>query len=461
MTAHRSSTASATLACAALASAALACAACGHGDGAQDDDPLAPISGTRLALQKYRYDDGTEHAVAGEFYDTQLHVQCRPGTWVDDVLRCVPVADDAVYVDPACTTLIGLGRTNPRPTYFVAHETRAAVGGPARLFRAGPRARPIAQYYAITDGACTGPTPVPVELLNYFEIGDELDGAALVAFHHDEIGEGRLGLWVRRTDDGVRIAAGLRDRDLDVACAPGYRSDGVVCEPAGAVPATLFRDPACSEPVVAVGSATQAPPTLARVIEPSGCASYHRIGRELSLPVYRREGASCTAVVAPAEGRLFSVDGALALPTLERSLEDLPDRRLRRVVLEHGGLRYLDGRMHDRETDLECRPRSLRDGIRCLPPSIPAATLFLDGCATVVRVAEVPQRACERVAFATTNRPFQLRAIGGLVTVPLSRIDNGNCVPYAIPPGMELRDLGPTIDIERFPGGVYFSERAQ
>ena len=56
--------------------AVLACAACG--DNLHRDDLFTAVSGSRLALQKYRYDDGTEQAVANEFYDTQIHTRCTP-----------------------------------------------------------------------------------------------------------------------------------------------------------------------------------------------------------------------------------------------------------------------------------------------------------------------------------------------------------------------------------------------
>ena len=99
----------------------VACAACG------DNLPAGPeliiaVSGTRLAVQKYRYDDGTELAVGNELYDTELHARCRSQRWIDDTVRCVPVVDEAVYSDAACTELVGLGRTIEKPTHFVAYD---------------------------------------------------------------------------------------------------------------------------------------------------------------------------------------------------------------------------------------------------------------------------------------------------------------------------------------------------
>jgi hypothetical protein len=434
------------------------CAACGD-DRHRVDDLITAVSGSRLAVQKYRYDDGTELAVASEAYDTQLHVRCRPQRWIDDALRCVPAVDDAVYVDAACTALVGLGRTITRPTHFLAYDNRATGAVPARVFRAGAATTRSMQQYAIVDGACVGPTPVPPEIMSFFELGDELDGSALVEFHDGDLGGGRLALQVRETEDGLRLPIGLRDRALDVACAPRLQGDGgVACEPSAASPAAYFRDAACSEPVVAAG-ATEVP-TIARVVELSGCARYYSVGRELSPPVYRRDGEACSPVVAPVEGRLFSVEAAIELPAIERSREDVRDRRLQRRVLDHDGLRFLDDRLFDTLTGAECTPRTLRDGIRCLPASVAAIGLFDAGCTTPVRVAELPQRMCERIAFATTNRPFELHGVGEPPSSPLFRRDPDGCKPYTGPAGTELRLLGPALDLTTFVSGIYFGERS-
>jgi hypothetical protein len=440
------------------------CAACGD-DAPRADEPLAAVSGTRLALQKYRYDDGTELAVANDFYDTELHVRCAPRLWVDGVVRCIPAVDDAAYLDPECTVLVGMGRTIPRPTHFLTYDMGVAGAVPTRVLRSGPATDPIAQYYTIADGACAGPTPVPAELTRFFEVGDEIDGAGLVAFHDRELGEGRLAVQIRETDDGLRVPSGLRDRELGAACVARFGSDGsLACEPVASAAAAVFRDPACREPVVPV--AATAVPAIARILAPSGCAIYHRVGGELppppataASPMYRRVGGTCTAMATPVEGRLYAVDAAIVLPALARSLEDAPDRRLQRVVLEHGGLRVLDDRLFDTASGGDCRPRILRDGVRCLPPTIASIGLFTEGCTTAVRVAEVPQRTCEPLAFATQNRPFQLRGIGELVAAPLFRLDGTACQPYTSPPGTELRGLGPPLDLTTFPAGLYFSER--
>lgn len=440
---------------------AIACAMCAACPACGDNAPAGPelitaVSGTRLSVQKYRYDDGTELAVGNELYDTELHARCRAQRWIDETVRCVPVVDEAVYSDAACTELIGLGRTVDRPTLFLAYDHRAGSAIAARLFRAGAQRAPISQSYAIADGACAGPTPVTLDSTNFFDMGDELDGAALMALHDGELGDGRLAVQLREADDGLRVPFGFVDRSLG-ACAPRFQSDGgMACEPLEAAPAVYFSDPACSVPAIAVGATV---PAIASVVEPSGCARYYRVGHELSPPVYRRDGAACTAVAA-LDGRVFSVDAPLELPALARSPEAAGGRRLQRVVLEHDGLRFLDDRLLDTQTGVPCSPRTLRDDIRCLPTSVVSIGLFTDACTTAVRVAELPRRTCEPIAFATTNRPFQLHDLTDPPPGPLSRRDADACRPYTAPADTELRGLGPPLDLTTFVGGIYFGERS-
>lgn len=443
---------------------------CGDDLHPATDDTFTARSGARLTLQKYRYDDGTELAVSAEFYDTGLHARCAPQPWSDGAVRCVPVADDAEYTDPGCTMPIGLARTIAKPSYFVAPDTAAGGAIATRVFRAGAAAPPIAQYYTRAGGACTGPLAVPSTLTSFFAVGDELDGGALVAFHDTELAAGRIGLVIRETDDGLRVATGLRDRQLGAACAATPEADGsVACEPAGAPAATLFGDPACNQPVVAAAAA----PAIARLVEPSGCASYHSVGAERPPPVYRRTGDACSPADAPG-ARMFSVGPAIELPAIGRAL-DAPGRRLRRVVLDLGvdptaspsadpaaaRLRVYDDRLFDTVLGADCRPRSIRGVIRCFPVTITAATLvFNAGCTSPVLVAEVPQHACEPPTYATSNRPFTIRPVGDRTPGPLFRLDGTTCTPYAGAPGNELRALGAPVDPTTFLGAIYYGERS-
>jgi hypothetical protein len=446
-----------------LALGALA-AGCGDNLATGDDDLLAARGGTRLALQKYRYDDGTELAATGEFFDPQLHARCSPQAWADGGVRCVPVADDAEFTDAACTARIGVGRTIEEPTHFVGHDGAPAGRVVTGVFRAGAATTPPAELWSIVGGACVGPSQAPAGQVHYFAIGDALDAAALVAFHDAELGDGRLALRVHETDDGVRVPFGLRDRALGGPCTAVRRGDGsVACEPEVAIAAAgYFADPECSEPLVAAAN----PPALTRVVEPSGCASYRRVAHEYWAPLaFRRDAAGCRLADVSSLGQLYALAGPIELAALGRAVEDA-DRRLHRVVLEVPGdagraLRFLDDRLLDTATGADCRPRSLRQTIRCLPASLaPGTTLFTAGCATPVPVVELPRQTCDRVAYASSNRPFQIRPIGDPVPSTMFRFDDaGGCQAYTGAPDTELHALGAAIDVAAFQSGLYFGER--
>jgi hypothetical protein len=445
------------------AAAALAGQGCGD-NLAGGDDLITAVGGTRLALQKYRYDDGTELAATGEFYDTALHVRCTPQGWADGAVRCVPVAEDAEYTDPGCTMAIGISRTIDNPTHFVGHDASTAGRVVNRVFRAGAQVAPITQTWVVVGGGCVGPTAIPQVPTNFFKLDDEVEPSALVEFHAGEVDRGgRLALQLRETDDGARVPFALRDRELG-ACTAVHRGDGsVVCEPSNAAPAIYFSDPACSQPVMATVAAE--PPAIARRIEPTGCASYHRVGREIASAtgIYRLDGNSCAPVGTNELGRVFELAGPLELAALDRAPEPAPagtgDRRLQRVVLDGGGLRFLDDRLLDTANQTECRPRNLRGAIRCVPSSVAVAPLFMVGCTVVLPIAELPARACEPPRYATTSRPFQIQRIGDTVATPAFQLDAGACKPYVAAPGTELRQLTGGIDPATFVEAIYFGER--
>lgn len=438
---------------------AIACAGCGD-NARRTDDPLAPVSGTRLTLQIYRYDDGTEQPATSEFYDTQLHARCSPLAWPDGALRCVPAADDAAFVDPGCTVLIGLGRTITNPTHFIVYDQHASGSRVAtHVFRAGGPAAGPTQIYSFVDGVCMGPTAVPLTISRFWAVSDEVDGDSLVAFHGQTLGDDRLGLQILRSDDGLSMPSGLVDRTLGAPCTPAFRADGsAVCQPANAAVAAFYRDPLCSIPAVAADDA--APPAIAEVADASGCASYHSVGSPLSAQIYRRDASGCAAVDSGAM-RMFSLGAPIELVDLERSVDQVPGHRIQRIALGGDGLHWFADRVFDTTTGADCQPRLLRDTYRCLPPNTTAAIALFDAaCTTQVRVAEVASPACAPLGFATTSRPFQLHAIGAPITDPLATMSDGTCAPYTGPPGTERRALGPALDLNGFPTAVYYGARA-
>lgn len=446
--------------CAALLAVVLAGAACG--DNARQEPVLTARSGSRLALQWYGYADGTRQPEANELYDTLLHTRCAVRPWEDGVVRCVPVADDAVFTDAACTTMIGRGLTIDEPTHFLVRALVDDEVRPVRLYQAGDEVDAVDQFFHQQGETCLGPFFNPPGI-TYHEVLGEIAAVDLVAIHDGELGDGRLALRVRETDDGVWLPLGLRDRELDVACTAVPRPDGgATCEPAEAAPAEYFRDPACAEPVVVVSE--EAPvPAIARLVEPAGCARYHAVGAELSTSLYRRDGETCRPATVAPPSRVFAVDAALELPALERTVETLGDRRLQRIIVDDGAVRVFDQRLFDTAMRADCRRHRFDDDVtRCIPATVATALrLFTPTCVVAVDVAELPVRACERPEFAATTAAagLQLHAIGAPVVGPLHHWSGGQCRPYAVADGFELHALGPALDPTAFMAALYFGER--
>jgi hypothetical protein len=442
---------------------AVVAVAAGCGDNLARPDVYAAVSGERLALQWYGYTDGTRQPEASEFYDTDLHTRCTPQVWADDVVRCVPVADDVAFADAACTDLIGRAVTIDEPVYFVGHDEVADIRRPVSVYRAGEERAPVGQYFQKQGGVCLGPYVDRADAMAY-ELLDEIGGAGLVALHEDEVGDGRLALRIRTSDDGMRVPFGLHDRELDVACTPSARPDGSArCEPDSATTVNYYGDPACDQPVVIVPGAAAAP-RIARVIEPSGCASFRAIGAEVATPLYQRDGETCLAVGVFPGFRVYAVDGAVELPALGRAVEVVAGRRLQRIVLTDGELRFFDPRLFDTATRVECRRQGVREATRCLPAAVaPVMRLYTSTCAIAAPVAELSPRLCERPGFATALAPgtgdLEIRAIGDPVAEPRYQRSFEQCLPYAPPPGAVLHALGPPIDLTAFPGAIYFGER--
>lgn len=431
------------------------------GDNVHVDDVLEATSGSRIKLEWHLYEDGTRQAERAVFYDINVHARCTPQRWVDDVIRCVPIAEDAVYIDETCENLVGRGRTIEKPTHFIGHDTLAGATLPARLYRAGQVTEPVERFYEQRDGECVGPFLNPPDL-TYYALVDEIAGSSLVEMRDEEVGDGRLGVRLRATDDGLRVPVALRDRDLDLPCIPVPRSDGSVhCAPSEVSNATLFGDPACEDPVIIISEAV-AVPTLARVADPGGCARYHAVGAEQTGPLYRRDGGACTRVAPIPPSRAFAVSGEIELPVLERAIEDVPARRLQRIVLHAGDLRFIDERLHDTATRADCQRQSLGETVRCLPAVLASASmLFTRSCAVEVPIAEIPQATCERIGFAIANTDVgvAIHAVGDRQSDPLFALTGGGCQPYAGAPGNELRTLGPAIALETFSSAVSYGER--
>src|SRR5262245_65222995 len=105
----------------------------GCGDNLPADQLVVATSGSRISLHWYDYADGVRQPDASALYDKSLHAFCTTTLWIDGVARCVPVGEDAVYVDAACGRLVGRSVAIADPTYFVVHHRVAGSPVPAPL----------------------------------------------------------------------------------------------------------------------------------------------------------------------------------------------------------------------------------------------------------------------------------------------------------------------------------------
>jgi len=441
---------------------------CACGDNRPEIEVFEPTNGTRLMIEQYQFDDGTRLVQPTAFYDRRLHARCTPQEWIDGVVRCVPDAEEAFYRDDTCETLFGRA-TKKFPTHFIAQDLRPddTERWPARVFAVGAKDDPIAQYFRREgtgeDGMpiCTGPFPSPIdeEGTQYYELAGEVGGEDLVPITETEIGDGRLGLTVRRSDDGAIVPLGFRDRELDIACAPVSRGDRGACQPIGAPLAELFADNSCTTP--AYLAADTEPPAVASTRLPDGCLAYHAVQTEPVVRAYRDTGTGCAAVPTPL--RVLPLGPAIELAAVERTVDAKPKHRVQRILASEGDLHVYAERLYDTATRAECVLQQMGTTLRCVPTELaPIVRVFGPGCTIERRLAAVPLRACEPFAFAVnpTGETLELHAIGG----PFDGVAYmfgpfGNCVPYTPASDRVLYDVGPLLPDDTFVGAVPFGAR--
>lgn len=439
------------------------------GDNHPEIEVFEPTNGTRLTIEQYQFDDGTRLVQPTAFYDRRIHARCTPQEWIDGVTRCVPDAEEAFYRDETCETLFGRA-TKKFPTHFIARDIRPddTARWPARVFAVGAKDDPIAQYYRREgtgeDGMpiCTGPFPSPIdeEGTQYYELAGEVGGEDLVPITETEIGDGRLGLVVRRSDDGAVVPLGFRDRELDIACAPVPRGDGGACQPIDAPPAELFADNSCTTPAYLADADTE-PPAVASTRSPDGCLGYHAVQTEPVARAYRDTGTGCIAV--PTSLRVLPLGPPIELAVVERTVDTRPKHRVQRILASEGELHVYADRMFDTATRAECVLQKMGTALRCVPTTLaPIVRVFQPGCTVERRLAEVPLRACEPFAFAAnpTGETLEIHAIGDPFDGTAYTFGTfGTCVPYTPPSDRALYDVGPLLPDETFVGAVPFGAR--
>ena len=435
----------------------------GCGDSSPVDDVVTAVSGDRLKTMWLGYDGGTRQLHTEQVHDLVEHATCAPRRWTDGVLRCMPAAENAVYVDRDCTRAVGRSLAIDPPSHFVLHERIEGVLVPMRVLRAGAVVAPIATFFERRDGVCVGPLTAGEEHITHAITG-EVDVRSLPALAEEELGAGRLGLVLLTSADGLRLPTGVRDRELGVACTPARQADGSVrCEPDGAVLADWFTDASCRDPALRV-LATEPAPMLAYTVDGAGCSRYLRVGAERAT-IYGLFDGQCVPRQAEPDWTAYATDGEVPLVELARTLEPTPGRRLQPIVLASGDLRFHDALMHDTAIAEDCRPTAAGAVTRCVPEVLALAmTRYTSAsCQVAVPVVELPQPTCRSARFARTSTGSslgELRLIGDPVPERLyDAVGVGFCTPYFVPAGRFAHGLGPPLDPTLFVGAILFGER--
>jgi hypothetical protein len=442
--------------------ALLVIAACG--DAIEVPPVVESLSGTRIKRELYLFDDGTRLVDPAAFYDTHQHTRCQPRRWGDGIMRCVPIADAAVFTDAACTTLVGIAPTlAPRaPTHFLGIDTVDGAPLLARLYRAGVPTDAVAAFYTKLDGACVGPQSAPIDA-SFYEVGDELPASAMAELAESQLGEGRVALRMMTSSDGMQVTTGVIDRSHDLPCTPRARGSGVACEPSDAAPATRYLDSTCMTPVVTVGADSPAP-LVASAPDADGCATYFTVGTEVQAPLYRQDATGCVRVSFAPQDRAFQL-APIDLAQLDATVANTAGHRLAPVELldpTDPALRFTGEQLVDRAIDAECEPAQVGEAVRCQPVATQlVTTLYTAGCAIAVPVIELPERACRPTTFASatgSDGPV-FHAVGPPATEPLYRFSAMSCVQYTPEPGRVVHLLGPPLPPDTFVGAVKYGER--
>jgi hypothetical protein len=420
-----------------------AVAACGDNIGVGETH-----SGSQLKLAWHQYEGGARQ-LAG-FYDGDR--PCDLVEWADGKRRCMTDTffdqvglPRVVYADASCTSRLGV--TDGVSTVAYEGEIVNDVFRPARVFAVGDFiATPPQQLFERRDGACVMTTIVRSYLV---ELGLEQSLDHLVAMTRSELPPaGRIGHVVDRGDDGSSIWRGFYDHELATPCTLEDGDAGALrCVPSESHVIEHFADAACSEPavVVAAGSVPRFASSAPDVI--TSCTTHYATGAAVTGPVYQRTpGDGCLEVSIGDRVAFRTAAPITSFASVERFVEDGPDRRIQATRLVAGSLVAPATGLFDTKHDELCASRSEFPGetVRCLlPVTFQTFALHADAsCETEQAVALVPLTACY-----PPDRYARIEGRYHAILDPIA-VYGDDCRPLAAPEGHEYRALGPAFDVD-------------
>jgi hypothetical protein len=417
-------------------------------------DPHEGLSGSRIRIERYVFDDGTRLPITRSFHDAARDERCAPRTWSDGSTYCTPATSELAYRDGYCTMPVGRIATGTTPSYFVRYFRSSTKAWISHLYPAAGKLS-IPEYYSLADGAtCNGPFPGDAGQ-SFYELGGELSSADFVRIRRVQpAGEARLGVVRETSDDGLDVAVAIRDRTLGTECmfADHHNASKVACAPAGGVATAYFHDGQCSE--LAVSSA-ESPDVI--VSDREGCASYFSAGVEVTGdPLYVPAGAACIEVAAPGGQRQFLLGAPLSLAVIDRELR--PSARISRIDLVAGSSHMFDELVFDTALGADCLP----EAGHCRPATnSKVLSYFSDAqCVVPLELAFVPNGSCDPTApFARTDRGdiHELRAPYQATIYEISTGDR--CVPFIPPPRMAAYAIDPALSFESFAATMIVADR--
>jgi hypothetical protein len=443
-----------------------AAGAIGCGDN-RPGEPFEATSGSRLKIQRYVYEDGTEQWERDRFRDAEREEDCSPARWSDGSTYCTPRTSGTVFGNDTCT--LELGRVlagEPVPRYFLGQFWLTNRFFPSRLFAAGATTDAPADLFQQRDGSCE-----PIARGDgdaYYTLGTEVPRSKLVRIKRTEPPPAaRLGLVLHTSDDGLHIPIAIHDNLLAVDCVVDERFDEATtrCMPSEYVDADYFRDPQCTVPEIS----TQTPNGIASIARvrsaATGCTRFHEVGRQTDrTSLYVQPGTSCIASIVAPDDNQFLVGAPLDLVTMSREPVPVPRRRLQQIRLG-GELNAIDPFLADTETGADCRRTDVGGAIRCLPATSTFTQLMFGDatCASTIVVAAVSVRGCDLgspFAVEPGDGAPVIHPLVGPSAVPLYQLTTGDrCVVAVAPPDVVMYETGPALPLEAFPAARVVVDR--
>jgi hypothetical protein len=291
---------------------------------------------------------------------------------------------------------------------------------------------------------------------DYFELADEVLVSDLVRVHRGEpAGDSELAVINQLGDDGLQVPVALYNAEANQDCTIPDEAGvlTVECKPEPTVESKLYYvDLTCSDhPVVAVPGSGK-PQLVAVHDEQTGCASYYRLGRGLSLPpfqlLFERVGDMCISTTRP-DGQFFETAERTHVPMLGR-LRDSGSERIREITRVADGLILRDPFLYDIELDIECRHN---DNLLCTPPAVgivaasSSPRFYIDqNCQLPIGLAIVPRGVCDPSQRFTSDGASYYELLEPYPSPIYSMSTDSQCISYALPAQHVAYKIGNPVD---------------